>query len=133
MERNIRERCRENLPLVTDLMVDDTKAACSRRSGELAESIGADPWVDAGDRFTSSIFATAEHARYQDEGTGLFGPEGQRIYPTSGKVLAFDWPAAGGTVFFASVAGSPGTHFWSGPDGQEMARRYSAAISAAFA
>lgn len=130
LEANIRERCRDRLPLVSSAMVDDTRAACSRRSGTLADSIEADAWAEEGDRYTTTIRATVDYAQYQDEGTGIYGPTGMRIFPTSAKVLVFDWPAAGGVVFARSVAGAPGTHFWSGDDGQAMARRFSDAMNA---
>jgi hypothetical protein len=127
-EANLRERCRDRLLITGSQMVDATRAACSRREGTLADSIEIDSWSEEGDRYTTTIRATAEHARFQDEGTGIYGPEGTPIYPTSGKVLRFDWPAAGGVVFFAHVAGSPGTHFFTEP----MPQRYSDALNASW-
>lgn len=120
MEDSLRQHCRDSLPLVTAQMVDDTKSAASRRTGALADSIGADEWVDEGTRFTSTIFAgrdleNPDVARYQDEGTGIYGPEGQRITAPNGGVLVFDWPAAGGIVFVRSVAGAPGRHYFMEP------------------
>jgi len=47
-------------------------------------------------------------------------------------VLVFDWPAAGGTVFARSVAGSQGTHFFFGPGGDAMNQRFSTALSSVF-
>lgn len=128
LERNFREHIEQGLPIVSDLMVEDTRAACSRRSGELADSIEMDPWSNDGTRYSSTIRATSDHARYQDEGTGIYGPEGTRIEAPPGGVLAFDWPAAGGVVYFKSVAGSPGTHFFMEP----MPDRFAAAARAAF-
>lgn len=131
MEAQLRQQCRDGLPLITQSMVDSTRAACSRRTGALAESVQADDWIDEGDRFTTTISAgrgleNPDVARFQDEGTGLFGPEGTRILPTTAKVLMFDWPAAGGVVFAKSVAGSPGTHFFEEP----MPARYREAAQA---
>lgn len=133
MEQQLREQCRLNLPLVGQLMVDDTRQACSRRTGALADSVQCDDWADEGSRFTSVISAgrgldNPDVARFQDEGTGIYGPGGMRIYPASASVLVFDWPAAGGKVFAASVAGAPGTHFFTEP----MPDRFSAAMRAAW-
>lgn len=130
LEANLRARCVRNLPAITDRMVEDTRAVCSRRSGTLAESIGADPWQDEGSRFTSTIRATAPYAIYQELGTGVYGPGGGRIYPHKpGGVLAFEWPAAGGMVFARSVAGSPGRHFFYGESGTAMRDRFENAFA----
>lgn len=126
MERHLRSRCEVNLELTRSLVVDDTKGAASRRSGEMADSVECDPWADAGTRYETTIRATSDHARFQDEGTGIYGPEGTRIEAHGGGVLAFDWPAAGGVVFFRSVAGSPGTHFFH----DAMPARYADALRA---
>lgn len=134
MEQQLRQSCVETLPLITAQMVEETKQACSRRSGELEQSIGAEDWTDEGPRFTSVIYAgrgleNPDRARYADEGTGIYGPEGVRITASGGGVLAFVWPGAGtpvtasnssGLVFFRSVAGHPGTHFFMDP----MPQRY---------
>lgn len=130
LEQNLRARVERNLPAATDRMVDDTRQACSRRTGALADSIGADDWSASGDTYTSRIFASAPYAAFQDQGTGVYGPSGSRIFPRTAKVLAFDWPAAGGVVFARSVAGSPGTHFFSGDDGQAMRQRFESALPA---
>jgi len=89
------------------------KMRVPRASGQLWNSI--DFWYGTinGNAATAQVFAEAEHASYQDEGTGIYGPTGERIYPTNSNVLAFYWPPAGGTVFFKSVAGTPATNFWS--------------------
>jgi hypothetical protein len=99
---------------VRQAWVDRLQSRCSRRTGALSAECdtGTTDPVQAGTgvEFTSSI--DLGYARYQDEGTGVFGPEGTRITPVSSSVLVFDWPAAGGVVFARSVAGAPGTHFW---------------------
>lgn len=93
---------------------DETRAASSRRSGTLADSIDVVP-ATGGTLVTTTITAAAPYAQYQDEGTGIYGPTGARIFPTRAKVLVFDWPAAGGTVFARSIAGAPGRHFFHEP------------------
>lgn len=96
-----------------DEFVARAQARCSRRTGALADSITVLGVTSSEGQSSCTVTVTEDYGRYQDEGTGEFGPEGGRIYPVSAKVLAFDWPAAGGVVFAASVAGAPGTHFFS--------------------
>lgn len=93
--------------------VERARGYCSRRTGALAESITAEPARVEGGSASVHVYVGAEYGAYQDRGTGIYGPTGQRITPTNPDgVLAFDWPAAGGLVFFKSVAGSPGTAFF---------------------
>jgi hypothetical protein len=96
-----------------DDFVERAKGRCSRRTGAEADSIaGSDP-VDAGDGLiTWECWVGADYGKYQDEGTGIYGPEGKRITRPGGGPMAFDWPAAGGVVIVMSIAGAPGTHFW---------------------
>lgn len=112
----IRQHALDLVDRAADACVIATQAAASRRTGELAAGIDhtqpiiQDPYV------TCQITSAAEYSRYQDEGTGIYGPSGQRITPLRpGGVLVFDWPAAGGVVFARSVAGAPGTHFFTEP------------------
>lgn len=139
LEQNLRARVARNLPAVSDQMVEETRQACSRRTGALADSIMADPWQEQGDRYVTTISAgrglpNPAVAAYQDRGTGIYGPNASRIYPRKpGGVLAFDWPAAGGVVFARSVAGSPGTFFFSGEDGQAMRQRFESALGSTWA
>lgn len=107
--------------------VDATRAAASRRSGALAESIEHSTPVVSGERVLTEISATSDHARFQDEGTGIYGPRGARIFPTTAKVLRFYSPAAGKVIFARSVAGAPGTHFFHQP----MAARWRDALEGA--
>lgn len=99
--------------------VDGAQGRCSRRSGTLADSIHVTDVSDSGNSVTAHVIVDAQsengeyYGQYQDEGTGIYGPDGAPIVPTSARVLRFDWPAAGGIVFAHSVQGSPGTHFWS--------------------
>lgn len=98
-----------------DQTVIATQAAASRRTGALAAGISHDQPVYAEPRVLVTITSAAPYSQYQDEGTGIYGPAGTRIFPRTAKVLRFDWAAAGGIVFARSVAGAPGTHFWSEP------------------
>lgn len=108
-----------------DLAVTDTQDHASRRTGATVAGIShTEPTI--GDAYISCQIISAEPSSlYQDEGTGIFGPSGQRIYPLKpGGVLVFDWPAAGGVVFARSVAGSPGKHFFTEP----MPARWAASL-----
>ena len=105
------------LTRIADAFVEAAQGRCSRWTGALADSIKHDDVTDNGGNSVSCVASAGsddvDYAQYQDEGTGEYGPEGGRIYPVSAKALRFDWPAAGGIVFAKSVAGAPGTHFWS--------------------
>lgn len=108
----LKERTRLQAQEAADLFADRVRQGAPRATGELVDSVEVGGVDDSGSSFRCSITVTAEHARYRDEGTGIYGPDGTRIYPTSSRVLVFDWAAAGGIVFATSVAGSPGTHYW---------------------
>jgi hypothetical protein len=138
LEANLREHVRERLPLITELIVDDVRSRMSRRTGASADSVAADPWIESGTTFSTVVSAgrglpNPDIVSYQEYGTGIYGPEGHRITPRNAKVLAFDWPAAGGIVFAKSVAGMPGQHFFYGEGGTLMNERFQAATLAAFA
>lgn len=110
LEEAVRQHALARMTSLAEAFCEGARSRCSRRTGELADSIGHEEEID-GDIVRARVYAAAPYARYQDEGTGLYGPAGDRIYPTSAKVLVFD--GIGGTVFAASTAGAPGTHFWS--------------------
>lgn len=128
LEQHLRDNTAQRLEAVRQEVEDQTKQAASSRSGALREGISCDTWADAGSRFETTIRSTAPYSEFQDDGTGIYGPTGERITSTGGGVLRFDWPAAGGVVFAWSVAGSPGTHFFREP----MAQRYADALQATF-
>lgn len=97
---------------LADAFADEVRANAPRRTGELVDSVEVGGVVGAGTSLQVSIVVLAEHARYQEEGTGIYGPEGQPITARAGGVLVFDWAAAGGLVFARSVAGTEPTHFF---------------------
>lgn len=120
VEQHAVELCQRAL----DVTREQTVQATSRRTGALAAGITTTQPALSGTRVTAQIESAAEYSRWQDEGTGVYGPSGQRIFPTTAKVLVFDWPAAGGVVFARSVAGAPGRHFFHEP----MPERWHGAI-----
>lgn len=72
-----------------------------RRTANLQRSIRGVVGPDG----NAVITATARYAKWVDEGTGIYGPRGQRIYPTHARVLA--WPGG--------VAGGPGARLTGSP------------------
>ncbi len=113
VELLVREHAMLRMQGLADTFVERAQQNASRRTGEMADSISHDLPEDRGERITCTATCTAEYAQYQEEGTGIYGPEGVPITPRSSPVLVFDWPAAGGIVFARSVQGSEPTHFWS--------------------
>lgn len=111
----IAERALDIVERAADIAVQQTQDAASRRTGALAQGISHTPPVLVGTWATCDILSAEPYSAAQDEGSGIYGPTGQRIFPTHAKVLRFDWPAAGGVVFAKSVAGSPGRHFFHEP------------------
>lgn len=111
VERLLRQRARDWTDRLADGVVRGAQQRTSRRTGALHDSIAATPAADSGDTFVAHVRVGADYGKFQDEGTGVYAPGGTRIQ--GNPLLAFDWPAAGGLVIVHSVAGSPGTHFWS--------------------
>jgi hypothetical protein len=99
---------------LADAFVKEAQGRAPRRGGpgseHLAESIKHTNAVPSGSGATAHVEVGASYAQYNDEGVGVYGPKGTRIQGR--PLLAFDWPAAGGTVIVRSVAGYPGSHFW---------------------
>lgn len=93
-----------------DAFVDTAKGHASRRTGEMADATDHDEPLDSGSSVSCRAYNDSDHGVYQDEGTGVYGPAGQRIQGS--PLLAFDWPAAGGLVIVHSVAGSPPSRWW---------------------
>jgi hypothetical protein len=59
------------------------------------------------------IIAPEQYSSFQEEGTGVYGPEGAPITPTSSNVLVFYWKKTGRVMFLRSVLGTPATHWFS--------------------
>jgi hypothetical protein len=93
------------------------EAAPAPETGELNRSIVTDEPTFDGSTFTGAIRATAQHASYTDEGTGIYVGRG-RIYPRTARVLRFYWfggPRGPAMYYFPSVAGQPGQHWFARP------------------
>lgn len=78
------------------------------RSGRLQRSIKAKRDRVDGEAAVS-VEASAKHAKFVHDGTGVYGPTGLPIRPKSRSVLKFR--VGGLTVFAPSVRGQRGTHF----------------------
>lgn len=113
LEGALRDLSLDLIDRLGDRFIEKAQEGVSRRSGRLHDSIQVvyRPALRS-DGASVVVGAETDYARFQDEGTGIYGPEGRPITPTRGKVLVFDWPAAGGIVFARSVRGSEPTRFW---------------------
>jgi len=58
-------------------------------------------------RFAYGIHSNVEYRWYVHEGTGLYGPHKQRIYPRRAKALKFYWDKIGETVIFKGDLETP--------------------------
>lgn len=128
LEANLRERTRQRLDQVQVLLPELVKAPLNQITGQLAAGIVCDAWQDNGTRYDTTIRSLAPYSQFVDEGTGIYGPTGNRIYPTSAKALVFFWYRMGDWFAFRSVRGSPAQHFFH----EAMPDRYDAALQAVF-
>lgn len=112
LERAVRDFALRKAEQLGDAFVDLVQSNMPRRTNVLADSVVAESPVESSSGFTVRAYVGADYARYVNDGTGIYGPEGTPIRPVTARVLAFDWPAAGGLVFAHSVRGSEPTHFW---------------------
>lgn len=75
-----------------------------RRTGRLISSIVSEGWETG-----FIVYLKAPYALFVDQGTGLFGPKGQLIFPRKAEALRFE--VGGKTVFAKYVRGFPGRFF----------------------
>lgn len=112
LERAVRNLGREKAERLGEAFVDKGRTLAPRRTGAGADSIEAGDVQERGDTFVVEVTVGEAYMKYQNEGTGIYGPEGAPIRPTSGKVLVFDSAILGGLVFTPSVRGTEPTHWW---------------------
>lgn len=112
IERLVREHARDRMERLGRAFVDQARELAPRRSGDGADSIEAGDVQENSGGYSLTVTVGAEYMRFQNEGTGVYGPGGQPITARPGGVLAFDWPAAGGMVFAHHVRGVEATHWW---------------------
>lgn len=115
LERNLRTRVERNLDQSRTVLVQLIRAPLNEITGQLIGGIGVDPWSSFGERYETTARSLAPYSIYVDKGTGIYGPNGGRIYPRVAKALTFYWHARGGTFSFRSVRGMPAQNFFEAP------------------
>lgn len=128
LEANLRNRVRRNLDRTNVVLVELIRAPLNQVSGQLAASILVESWQENGDRYNSTARSLAPYSLFVDQGTGIYGPTGARIYPRTAKALTFFWTARGAVYSFKSVRGSPAQNFFSAP----MAANFESALGTAW-
>lgn len=111
LERALRDRGRELAERIGKSFVNTAQGLAPRKTGAGADSIEVVSVDEAATGFTARIEVGEIYMRYQNEGTGIYGPDGTPIVPVSAKVLVFDSPILGLT-FAPSVRGTEPTHWW---------------------
>ncbi len=84
-------------------MTNDLKSAAPMDTGELARKTGVEVASTSGNRITAVAVIDVTYGEFVIQGTRPHVIRAKR-----GGVLAFNWPKAGGMVFFAKV-NHPGT------------------------
>lgn len=113
LREQVREYAEARAHALGDQFIEVLRGNMPRRTGDMAESAEVDSVRETSSGFAVSIIVRSPYARFQNDGTGIYGPDGNPIYPRKrGGVLVFDWPAAGGVVFARHVRGTEPTHFW---------------------
>ena len=102
-------------------VVNEAKTRAPVDTGRLRSSIAYTVHVEP-TAVRLRVGSQMPYARYVDEGTGIFGPTGQRIYPVRRRAMKFPTPQSSGAfrgrnrrrsqrnrgvVFAKSVAGMP--------------------------
>ena len=128
LERNLRQRVAANLESSRTILVELIRAPLNDISGQLKAGILVDTWREEGSRYSSSVRSLAPYSMWVDQGTGVYGPLGGRIYPRSAKALHFYWYKRGAWYTFASVRGSPAQNFFEKPMPDYFARALEAAF-----
>lgn len=112
LEANLRARTRERLDNVRTLLPERVKEPLADITGQLRAGVIMDDWSENGNRYESTLRSLASYSRYVDEGTGVYGPTGSPIYPTTANALHFYWTKQGRWVTFKHVLGTPPQHFF---------------------
>lgn len=106
----------ERYDVLVDLAVEEMfaemKSGAPRDTGAMTDTLNASP-ANSGFSIRRSVRAPQTYSTYQDEGTGIYGPQGTPIVPRNAKVLAFYWRRTGKMMFLPRVMGSPATKWWS--------------------
>jgi hypothetical protein len=112
LTQSVRDHGRDVAKRLAASFVETAQGFAPRQSGAGADSIEAQEVEEGGSGYTVSVTVGEEYMRYQNEGTGIYGPLGTPIVPTHGRFLRFDSKVGGGIVFARSVRGTEPTHWW---------------------
>lgn len=115
LEAHLRDRVARNLDQSRIVLRELIIAPLNQISGQLAAGVLVDAWSENGTTYTSTARSLAPYSIYVDQGTGIYGPRGDRIYPTNAKALTFYWTGRGAWFSFKSVRGMQPQHFFSQP------------------
>ncbi len=126
LEARLRDRTRQQLDQVRVFLPETVKAPLADETGQLRAGIIMDDWSENGNRYESTIRSLAPYSLYVDQGTGVYGPTGSPIYPTTAKALTFYWTKRGGWYSFKHVLGTPAQHFF----GERMPTLFREALEA---
>lgn len=77
--------------------------------GQLRASIHTTPISVTNRNIKAAVLTNLNYAQYQEEGTGIYGPNRSPIYPKRARMLS--WISNGQRVFARSVRGTPGKHY----------------------
>lgn len=112
LHERVRAFALERAERLGDEFIDTLRGNMPRRTGDMAASAEVDEIKETSEGVTVKVIVRSPYARFQNDGTGIYGPDGVPITPVRSPVLVFDWPAAGGLVFTRRVRGTEPTHFW---------------------
>jgi hypothetical protein len=108
----VREFARARAEAIGETFVETARGFAPRRTGAGADSIQVESITEQSNGYTIHVTVAEIYMRYQNDGTGLYGPNGTPITPKNGKFLVFPALIGGGMVFARSVRGTEPTHFW---------------------
>jgi hypothetical protein len=92
------------------LVEANAQRLCPVRTGRLRASIGTTV-VPRGVVNVIRVGSSLSYARDVHDGTGIYGPSGQRIHPVSGGYMSWQPRGGGDRVYVRSTAGMPGTPY----------------------
>ncbi|BDT39529.1 HK97 gp10 family phage protein [Streptomyces yaizuensis] len=81
---------------------DACESLCPKRTGQTSRSFRTEVRVE-GQTVTGRVWSEDPVVRWLEEGTGIFGPTGRRIFPVRARVLR--WEDRGQVFYAPSVAG----------------------------
>ena len=112
IKRAVQEYALQRAETLADRFVEVARGYAPRRTSRGADSIEVASVAPSSSGVRIQITVGEQYMRFQNEGTGVYGPAGRPITPKNGNVLVFDSLIGGGLVFARSVRGTEPTHFW---------------------